>query len=256
MSNWNASHYLKYGDERTRAAEDLVARIKLDAPATVVDLGCGPGNSTQILRSRWPNSRILGVDNSPEMIAAAQGSFPNQDWLLADAADWAPATPIDLIYSNAALQWLGNHDRLIPRLLAMVASGGALALQIPSSTYAEVRTLIHEISHDPVWSDRLETPRNVLTMESPSFYYDVLVAAASELDIWETEYSHVMDSQDSIIDWIASTGLRPFLAALDNESERDAFLRQLRHRVSDAYDSRVDGKVLFPFRRTFVIAYR
>lgn len=256
MTNWNAAHYLKYGDERTRAAADLAARIKLDAPNTIVDLGCGPGNSTQVLRTRWPHSDVLGIDNSSEMIETARESFPEQDWLLADASDWVPADPIDLVYSNAALQWIPNHEVLMRQLLTMIAPGGALAFQIPSSTYATVRNLIHEISRDSAWTERMDGPRNALTMEPPSFYYDVLVANATSLDIWETEYDHVMESKGSIVDWIASTGLRPFLAALDDDHERNAFLTELHRRVSLAYESRADGKVLYPFRRTFVIAYR
>lgn len=256
MSNWNAEHYMRYGDQRTRAAADLAARINLDAPRTIADLGCGPGNSTQILRTRWPHSDILGIDNSSEMIEAAKLSFPEQNWLLADVSGWRPADPIDLVYSNAALQWLPSHDTLMRHLFTRVAAGGALAFQIPSSTYARVRTLIHEISRDSAWTERMDAPRSALTMESPAFYYDTLASEATRLDIWETEYNHVMDSGDAIVDWIASTGLRPFLAALDTEIERNDFLTELQRRVSMAYKSRTDGKVLFPFRRTFVIAYR
>ena len=247
---------MRYGDQRTRAAADLAARINLDAPRTIADLGCGPGNSTQILRTRWPHSDILGIDNSSEMIEAAKLSFPEQNWLLADVSGWRPADPIDLVYSNAALQWLPSHDTLMRHLFTRVAAGGALAFQIPSSTYARVRTLIHEISRDSAWTERMDAPRSALTMESPAFYYDTLASEATRLDIWETEYNHVMDSGDAIVDWIASTGLRPFLAALDTEIERNDFLTELQRRVSMAYKSRTDGKVLFPFRRTFVIAYR
>ena len=168
MSTWNATHYLKYGGERTRTATDLAARIKLDGPKTIADLGCGPGNSTQILRIRWPRSDVIGIDNSSEMIEAAKQSFPKQNWLLADASDWTPANPIDLVYSNAALQWLPDYDVLIGHLFTMVAPGGALAFQIPSSTYATVRTLIYDISHDSAWTQRMNGPRKALTMENPS----------------------------------------------------------------------------------------
>ena len=256
MENWNVAHYLKFGDERTRAAADLVARIKLEHPETIADLGCGPGNSTQILRNRWPNSNVIGIDNSAEMIDVAKRLFPAQKWVLADVAKWALADPIALVFSNAALQWLPNHGTLIQRLFSFVASGGALAFQIPSGTFPTVRLLIHEISNDPAWTKRMVAARTALTMESPSFYYDTLADEATALDIWETEYNHVMDSPDAIVDWIASTGLRPFLAALDTDAERKRFLVELRCRVSSAYESRSDGKVLFPFRRTFVIAYR
>ncbi|MEZ6087348.1 MAG: methyltransferase domain-containing protein [Pirellulaceae bacterium] len=256
MTNWNAEHYLKYGDERTRAAVDLANRIRFDSPQSIVDLGCGPGNSTRVLRHRWPTSAIIGIDNSEEMIEAAKGAYPDEKWQLADISCWSPAEPFNLIYSNAALQWITDHATLIPALFNAVAPSGALAFQIPSSTYALVRTLIHEISQKPVWTDEMETPRTALTMESPTFYYDVLAANASELDIWETEYCHVMDSPDAIVDWIASTGLRPFLAVLNSDEQRAKFVSELKQRVHESYETRVDGKVLFDFRRTFVIAYR
>ena len=256
MANWNATQYLKYAEERTRPAADLAARIQLDAPATVVDLGCGPGNSTQVLRTRWPQAKLLGIDKSSEMIQAAKTSYPDQDFLLADAASWTPTDSIDLVYSNAALQWLPDHRSLLRHLFSMVASSGALAFQIPSANYALVRTLIHDISRETRWSERMNGPRTELTMESPAFYYDALVGDASSLDIWETEYQHVLASKPAIVEWIASTGLRPFLAALDTDDERSAFVAELHRRIDVAFESRIDGKVLFPFRRTFVIAYR
>jgi trans-aconitate 2-methyltransferase len=195
-------------------------------------------------------------ESGPEMIEAANRTYPEQKWLLADVSQWTSSGPVDLIYSNAALQWLPDHGALLSRLLGMVAAGGALAFQIPSSTYATVRTLIHDISNRRDRSERLNAARNTLTMECPAFYYDALVNLSTNLDIWETEYSHVMESAAAIVDWISSTGLRPFLAALDTDAERAEFTAELHQRVRDAYQIRADGKVLFPFRRTFVIAYR
>lgn len=257
MSKWNAAHYLRFGNERTRAAVDLAARVNLEQPREIIDLGCGPGNSTHVLRDFWPGANMLGVDNSPEMIAAAQQEFPDQHWLLADIAHWTPAAPVDLVFSNAALQWVPDHEPLMRHLFAMIAPQGALAFQVPSSTFATVRTLIYELSREPAWNERMQPARNALTLKSPAFYYDALVSAgARELDIWETEYGHVLPSQAAVVDWIASTGLRPFLAALDAEEERSTFLEKLHTRVAEEYELRVDGRVLFPFRRTFVIAYR
>ena len=256
MEDWNATHYLKYCDERTRAAADLAMRIRLEDPERIADLGCGPGNSTQVLCARWPEADIVGIDNSAGMLESAREAFPKQRWVQADLLNWNPDHGFDLLYSNAALQWVPNHDALVRNLFTHVLSGGALAFQIPSSTFAVVRKLIHQVSRSSVWNHRMDAPRHALTMESPLFYYDSLVNDAVHLDIWETEYNHVMDSKDSIVDWIASTGLRPFLAVLDDEKEQSVFLNQLRERVNDAYESQVDGKVLFPFRRTFVIAYR
>ena len=256
MSKWSAENYLKFGDQRTRSAADLAARIKLEHPTDIADLGCGPGNSTQVLRARWPDARIVGIDNSPEMIESARRAHPDQTWVLADAATWQPQRPLDLIYSNAALQCMPDHGALLPRLFSLVAPGGALAFQIPNATFALVRKLIHEISHDPKWDDRTKAARTAITMQSPEFYYDALADVADSLDIWETEYHHVLESKAAIVDWISSTGLRPFLAALDTDEQRAAFVMELHRRVEIAYESRADGKVLFPFRRTFVIAYR
>lgn len=254
MAAWNAEHYLKYGDERTRAAADLLMRIQLQNPRMIADLGCGPGNSTQLLRERWPEAELVGVDHSMEMLQAARESYPDGCWVQADLIDWVPDQPCDLIYSNAALQWVSDHHRLLERLFSLLQPGGVLAFQIPSGTFAPIRTLTHEVSQDPRWNDRMGMARSALTMESPAFYYDAFAGQADRVDIWETEYFHVMESAEAVMDWMASTGLRPFLAALDDEAERQLFWDRLKERVNEAYALRCDGRVLHPFRRTFVIA--
>ena len=175
MTKWNASQYLRYGSERTRAAADLVARINLDAPRNIADVGCGPGNSTSLLWERWPESNVLGMDNSPEMIDTARTAFPERQWSLCDASNWNPQRSFDLLYSNAALQWLPNHGPLLRRLFGHVTEGGALAFQIPSATYAVVRELIFDISRKTEWNERMTGPRSILTMEPPAFYYDTLM---------------------------------------------------------------------------------
>lgn len=255
MAGWNPSEYLRFGDERTRPAIDLASRIAVDLPASVVDLGCGPGNSTSVLSQRWPQARVLGLDGSAEMIAVASAGCPEGEWLVSDIAQWNPEVPFDVVFSNAALQWLPHHGPLVERLFGFVAPGGALAFQIPSATYAEVRSLIHEIAREEAWASRMQRPLGVLTMEPPDFYYDRLAPQARSVDIWETEYVHVMESHSAIVDWIASTGLRPFLEALDSDGERNEFVADLRARVACSYPVQRDGRVLFPFRRTFVIAY-
>ena len=254
-SDWDANHYLRFSDERTRPSIDLVAPIAIDSPQTIVDLGCGPGNSTQVLRRRWPQADILGIDNSAQMIASARETYPGQRWLEADIATWEPESRVEIVFSNAALQWLNNHEELIPRLFRHVAPGGAFAVQIPSSTYATVRILIHEIADDPQWSDRMESAKNSLTMESPATYYDLLAPDAAHMDVWETEYMHVVPNSDAVVDFISSTGLRPFLDVL-TEPEKAEFTQRLRRAVAAAYPERSDGNVLHPFRRTFVIAYK
>jgi trans-aconitate 2-methyltransferase len=254
-TDWSPEHYLRFGDERTRPAIDLVSHIRVDEPAAVVDLGCGPGNSTAVARRRWPDARLVGVDNSPEMIAAAKSDHPEGEWVLSSIEDWAPAEAFDVVFSNAALQWVPQHGPLIERLFAGVSRGGAFAFQIPSADYAQVRALIHETAQDGPWAPRMTGALSELTMESPAFYYDHLAPLARSIDAWETKYFHVMESPVAIVDWISSTGLRPFLAALHGEPERQEFLARLSAGVAEAYAVRADGRVLFPFTRTFFVAY-
>jgi len=255
MHSWNPATYLQFADERTRPSMELAARIAVDAPQRVIDLGCGPGNSTQVLRRRWPAAEICGLDSSPEMIAAAQRSYADQQWMLGRIEDWSASTPLDVVFSNAALQWIANHAQLVQHLFRQVAPGGALAFQIPSGAYSQVRSFIHEIAEDEAWASRMSQALTALTMEPPEVYYDALAPLARSVDVWETEYHHVMQSPAAIVQWISSTGLRPFLGALASDQERERFLELLGQRVAEAYPTRSDGRVLFPFRRTFVIAY-
>ncbi len=254
--SWSPDEYMRFGDERTRPSVDLASRIAVDRPSTVIDLGCGPGNSTRVLRLRWPEATVIGMDSSPEMIEAARAEEPRQEWILGDIQRWTPPSAFDVVFSNAALQWLPDHCALVERLFMVVAPGGALGFQIPSVTFAAVRELIHDIALDGPWTHRMEGPLGELTMEAPGAYYDCLCSHARSLDIWETEYFHVMDSAPAIVDWISSTGLRPFLAVLESEEEVRAFLARLNERAREAYPPQKDGRVLFPFKRTFVVAYR
>lgn len=207
-----------------------------------------------MLKRRWPRAVTVGLDNSADMIARARTQHPGGEWELASIESWEPTRLFDVVFSNAALQWVPNHGALIPRLFRQVAPRGALAFQIPSAQFAAVRTFIHEIAREAAWAPRMTDALRALTMETPAFYYDHLVPRATRLDLWETEYLHVLASHAAIIDWMSSTGLRPFLDVLSLD-ERELFLSRLLDRVSESYEVRADGKVLFPFRRTFVIAY-
>lgn len=256
MSAWDASVYLQFADERTQPAIDLVARVALAAPGRIVDLGCGPGNSTAILRRRWPGATLVGLDNSPEMIAAATKDFPQGTWLQADLATWRADAPFDLVFANATLQWLPGHAALFPRLLAQVAPGGALAVQMPARIYARVQQLLLDLADEPIWRDRLVAARGGLAVGTPAFYYDLLRPYAARLDLWETEYVHLLDSPAAIIDWIRGTRLRTFLAALADDAERRTFQARLLDAVVAAYPPQRDRRLLFPFRRLFLVAYR
>lgn len=256
MPAWDADLYRKFGDERTRPAIDLVTRVDLAAPTQVIDIGCGPG--TAVLRTRWPDARVTGLDSSPDMLDAARLSQPDQEWMLADASSWqvSATTTYDLVFSNAALQWMPDHGTLIPGLFRRVRPGGVLAFQIPARAYSKIHELILEVADDPAWNQRMGPARRGFTLERPGFYYDLLAGAASRLDIWETEYCHVMPDRAAIIQWVSGTAVRPFLDALDSAAERQRFIEQLSARVEQAYPLQQDGKVLFPFKRLFVVAHR
>lgn len=256
MSDWNPELYLQFANERTQPAIDLVARLRLGHARRIVDLGCGPGNSTEILRQRWPNAHVAGLDNSPEMLTLAREKYPHHEWLLADAASWQAGAPCDLVFSNATLQWIPDHARLIPHLFAQVAKGGALAFQIPSRIYSPTHQLILEVADEAQWRQQTDAARNAFTMEHPAFYYDALADAAARLEIWETEYYHIMEDAHAIMAWISGAALRPFVDALADDEARERFIARVTERVVAAYPPQSNGRVLFPFRRLFVVAYR
>jgi trans-aconitate 2-methyltransferase len=256
MPSWNPDLYLQFGNERTQPALDLVRRINLVAPRLIIDLGCGPGNSTALLHQRWPEADITGLDNSAEMLASAARDYPEWKWEQGDASTWTAEVPYDVVYSNAALHWVPNHEQVLPRLFRQVSPGGALAVQMPVHFQSPVHQLILEIARDPAWAHRLDKAVNAIWVGRPGFYYDLLQPQAAQLDLWETEYDHVLDGPKAIVDWIRGTGLRPFLEALADDGQRARFQELLLEGVTRAYPRQKDGRVLFPFRRLFVVAYR
>ena len=256
MSQWDAKLYLRFAEERTQPAIDLLARIAVEQPCRVVDVGCGPGNSTALLRVRWPSADLIGLDNSPEMIAAAAKDFPDGKWIVADASAWTDSAVFDVIFSNAAVQWVPRHDALLPRLFEMVAPAGALAVQMPRHIHSPVHQLMLEISDRPEWRHLMGKARTAVVVQVPAFYYDLLQPLAVRIDLWETEYLHVMDNPAAILAWIRGTGLRPFLQALEADEQRRRFEELLLAGLEQAYPRRAGGRVLFPFRRLFFVAYR
>lgn len=258
MPSWDSRQYLKFEAERTRPSRDLVRRLELLAPRRAIDVGCGPGNSTAVVQERWPAAEVLGLDSSPEMLEVARRSGVPARWLLADVRRWVPEGRVDLVFSNAALQWLPEHDREIPRLFDWVAPGGALAFQVPAEGetppgWVQALAAVHRA---PRWKALLpDWPRNYNVLPL-SRYYDLLAPAARALDLWDTEYQHVLDGPDATVEWVAGAGLRPVLEKLPGEAERREFLQQFAREIPAYYPVRKDGKVLFPFLRRFVIAYR
>ena len=256
MPTWDPAQYLRFGDHRLRPALDLMARIALDAPRTIHDLGCGPGNVTGLLEQRWPAARITGVDGSPDMLARARASYPTLAWQQADLDTWRPEEPGDLIFSNATLHWLDEHERFFPRLMACLEPGGVLAVQMPDNFAAPTHTLIGEIVRGGGWRTRLEPALRPHPVLAPAAYHDILLPHARSLDIWQTTYLHVLEGENPVVEWTKGSVLRPILDRLRDEEETSAFLRAYGDGIRRAYPRRADGRTLLPFGRLFIIAVR
>lgn len=253
---WDPACYLTYADQRTRPARDLLAAVDVADPAYVVDLGCGTGTSTAVLAARWPDAEVLGLDSSPEMVAEARagGPPPNVRYEVGDAAAWRPARPVDVLFSNAALQWVPGHLDLLEGWLAGLAPGGRLAFQVPGNSDAPAHRLLRELCADPRWSrwvGGFAHPH--LTACRAGEYVAFLARRGRHLDAWETTYVHLLQGGDPVLRWISGTGLRPVLAALDAvPAERAAFLAAYAAALREAYPAGEAGTV-FPFRRVFVV---
>jgi trans-aconitate 2-methyltransferase len=249
MPTWNPGQYLKFGTQRTRPCRDLASRVSVADVRRIIDLGSGPGNSTEVLASLWPDARITALDNSAEMVETGRQSFPQYRWIPGDMSQWAATgtEKFDIVFSNAAIQWVSDHETLFPDLMRHVADGGALAVQMPFDFEAPAHRLMRELAKTPV--------REWHVHEIP-FYYELLSAHASSVDIWETTYIHVLNNADEIVEWYKGTGLRPFLEALPTDAERERFTLEYLKRVREEFPAQQDGRVLLPFSRLFLIAYR
>lgn len=249
---WNPDRYLQFSDERLRPAVDLIARIPLSQPIQIVDLGCGAGNVTRLLANRWPGAQITGLDSSAEMLERARIALPEARFGQAGVENWTPEEPLDLLFSNAALHWVGDHASLFPRLLDQLAPGGVLAVQMPGNFEAPSHRLIRELAGSPAWSDQLGDARMgaVLPMTE---YQHLLAPRCSRLFLWETIYWQAMQGEQPVLDWLRGTTLVPYLSRLD-EASQAAFLAELGLSLAAAYPADALGTVLFPFRRIFIVA--
>jgi len=257
--SWSARQYALFERERTRPARDLLAAVGGIEPRHVVDLGCGPGNSTELLAERYADAELLGLDSSADMVEAARRRLPRARFEVRDLRDWAAAaavSPVDLIFSNAVLQWVPDHARLLPALLARLAPAGVLAVQIPDNLAEPAQVLMREAAAAGPWARKLANADAArVPIEPPEWYYRVLAAQGARVDLWRTTYLHVLRGAEAVVEWFKGTGLRPFLDPLD-EHERREFLALYTERVHAAHAPLADGTVLLPFPRLFFVAQR
>ena len=250
MHSWDPQLYLSYGDERGRPFLDLLARVPAPDPAAVVDLGCGPGTLTRLLAQRWPRADVLGLDSSPEMIAAAEPASGVR-FEVADLRQWRPGRPVDVLVSNATLQWVPGHLELLPALVEAVVPGGWLAFSVPGNFDQPSHTIRAELAASPPYAAHvsgLPTPSS----HDPATYLARLLDLGCEVDAWETTYLHLLHGEDAVFRWVSGTGARPTLQALPAEL-RQEFEDSFKKRLRAAYPQTEHGTVL-PFRRVFVVA--
>ena len=250
MTDWNPALYLQYGAERTRPALALLSRIALDEVTDVVDLGCGPGNSTALLQQRWPSAHITGVDTSPAMLTEARAALPGCHFVEADIRHYRPEQALSVIYANASLQWVENHYELLPHLVSLLKLHGVLAIQMPDNDLEPTHVLMREVASEQDYPDRGRA-----ALLGVHAYYDILTEAGCEVDIWRTTYYHQMSSHQAIIDWVSATGLRPWLQEL-NEREQQRYLHRYHQLLEEQYPLQENGQILLAFPRLFMVARR
>ncbi|GAB3844259.1 trans-aconitate 2-methyltransferase [Micromonospora andamanensis] len=253
---WDPAAYLRYGDERSRPFHDLLARVGADRPRQVVDLGCGPGTLTAVLAARWPDSRVVGLDSSAEMIARASRLGAPVSFGEADVRDWRPDPDTDVVISNAVLQWVPGHRELLVRWAAELPAGAWLAVQVPGNFDAPSHRALREVAGRPPWRAVLTPLLRETPVADPVDYTASLVAAGCAVDAWETTYVHLLaagpDADHPVLTWLEGTALRPVRAALD-PAGWSAYRSALAVRLTEAYPVR-HGQVYFPFRRIFLVA--
>jgi trans-aconitate 2-methyltransferase len=256
MADWNPALYRRFEDERTRPARDLLARVPAVDARLVVDLGCGPGNSTELLVERFPQARVVGVDNSPAMLESARKRLPGIGFELADVSSWQPQHAPDVIYANATLQWVPAHRQLIPRLFSLLAPGGVLAVQMPDNRQEPTHRAMREVAARQPWAAAIADPDAVRTeLLAIGGYYDLLANEAAHVDVWHTIYQHPLASPAAIVEWVSGTGLRPFVEPLSAEL-RAGYLAAYEQCIARDYPVRADGKLLLAFPRLFFVAQR
>jgi trans-aconitate 2-methyltransferase len=254
---WSAKQYVSFEDERTRPVRDLLAAVPVADARCAVDLGCGPGNSTEMLAARFPHAAVSGLDSSSDMIEAARKRLPHVCFETVDIEAWDAPGPFDVILANAVLQWVPEHATLFPALIAKLASGGSLAVQMPDNLDEPAHRLMREIAAEGPWAGKLAAAAQTRTpMASAHWYFELLRAHCVKVDVWRTTYHHPLaHGAGAVAEWFKGSGLRPFLEPLD-DVERAAYLERYKTAVGHAYPALSDGTVLLPFPRLFIVATR
>jgi trans-aconitate 2-methyltransferase len=256
MADWNAQQYLKFEDERTRAARALLAQVPLQDARKVVDIGCGPGNSTELLVKRWPQAAVTGIDTSADMLRQARERLPNVNFIEANVSHWMPKTQTDVLFANAVFQWVPDHLRQLKRLLGTLPPGGVLAVQMPDNLDEPSHEVMREVARLEPFRQQLEKAASARDLlPDPQVYYDALKPLCTRFEIWHAIYNHVLDDAAAIVEWVRGTGLRPFLDPLEMD-ERRAFIETYTARIAKAYPPLHDGKVMLRFPRLFMVAVR
>jgi trans-aconitate 2-methyltransferase len=253
---WDTTAYAQFWDQRRRPALDLIGRLPVEpAPRRILDLGCGPGTITTLLAERWPKAGIVGVDSSPEMLADARELLPDVTWVEHDLTTYEPDDAPDLLFTNAVLHWVPDHEAVVPRLFDLVAPGGTLALQVPDKWDAPSHTIGFEIAADPRWREALDGAIAEHPLLPPEAYLDLLLPTAADVDLWRTTYFHVLDGPDPVVEWFLGSFLRAFLSRLSEEDGR-AFVDRYAEAMRAEYPARPDGRTVMPFPRLFLVARR
>lgn len=252
---WSAKQYSIFEAERTRPVRDLVTALPQRDVRVAVDLGCGPGNSTEILATRFADALVTGLDSSSDMIAAARQRLPGIGFEVADIQTWNPPGEFDVILANASLQWLPDHATLYPRLVGKLAHGGSLAVQTPDNLEEPAHRLAREVATDGPWASRLAQGQH-FPRHSAGWYYELLAPHCSQVDVWRTTYYHPLTGgAAAVVEWFKASALRPYLQALE-EAEQAVFLERYRTAIATAYPALPNGTVLLPFPRLFIVATR
>jgi trans-aconitate 2-methyltransferase len=254
--DWSARQYLKFEDERTRPPRDLLAQVPLGAPRRVADLGCGPGNSTELLVERYPDADVIGVDSSPDMLKQARERLPRCTFVQGDLASWMPEPDTDLLFGNAVFHWVADHPQVLARMLQALPKGGVLAVQMPDNTAEPALMLMEKVASSGPWAAAIAKASGLRYDLPPTGdYYDLLRPLSSRFDIWHTHYNHVMANAAGVVEWFKGSSLRPYLVPLD-AAMREAFTAKYTEEIARAYPARADGKVILKFPRLFIVAVR